>query len=58
MRSKDTTVTGKTSQLRLGRTSSRTSPGTRRTAWAPRRAQLVPVALPKRFVEGVAWDEV
>jgi hypothetical protein len=34
------------------------SPGKRRSSWAPGRGQLVPIALPKRFVEGVAWDEV
>jgi hypothetical protein len=58
MRSKDTTGTGKASRSRSGRTSSAASPGTRRSSWAPRRAQMVPVALPKRFVDGVAWDEV
>jgi hypothetical protein len=58
MRSKDATVTGRTAQARSGRTSGEASPSTRRSSWAPRRAQLVPVALPKRFVEGVAWDEV
>ena len=58
MASKDTTTTGKTSQARSGRISNDASPATRRSSWAPRRAQMVPVALPKRFVEGVAWDEV
>jgi hypothetical protein len=35
-----------------------TTPVTRRPAWVNERRALVPVALPKRFVEGVAWDEV
>jgi hypothetical protein len=30
----------------------------RRPAWRYDRRLLVPIALPKRFVEGVAWDEV
>jgi len=51
-------VTAKTSQARAGRTASAASPGKRRSSWAPGRAQLVPIALPKRFVDGVAWDEV
>ncbi len=28
------------------------------SAWMPPRRALVPIALPRRFVEGVAWDEV
>ena len=58
MRTKDTMVTPKTSQARAGRTATAASPGKRRSSWAPGRAQLVPIALPKRFVDGVAWDEV
>lgn len=30
----------------------------RRPTWRADRRLLVPIALPKRFVEGVAWDEV
>lgn len=30
----------------------------RASTWAPPRRQLIPAALPKRFIEGVAWDEV
>ena len=58
MRNKDTTATGKMTQARAARRASGASPGTRRHTWAPRRSQMVPVALPRRFVEGVAWDEV
>jgi hypothetical protein len=58
MRREDTTITVKTYQARAGRTSDVTSPGKRPSSWAPGRAQLVPIALPKRFVDGVAWDEV
>jgi len=32
--------------------------GQRPSAWMPPRRSLVPVALPRRFVEGVAWDDV
>ncbi len=28
------------------------------SAWMPPRRALVPIALPRRFVDGVAWDEV
>ena len=58
MRRKDTTVTAKMSQARSGRTSNEASPAKRSSSWAPGRAQLAPIALPKRFVDGVAWDEV
>lgn len=58
MRRKDTTVTAKTSQARAGRASNAGSPAKRRSSLAPGRAQLVPIALPRRFVDGVAWDEV
>lgn len=58
MARKDSTATNKTSQARSGRVSVATSPTTRPSSWAPRRGQLVPIALPKRFVDGVAWDEV
>ena len=30
----------------------------RTSTWAPAHGAMVPVALPKRFLEGVAWDEV
>jgi hypothetical protein len=30
----------------------------RTSAWAPARRAMIPVALPQRFLEGVAWDEV
>jgi len=58
MRRKNSTVTAKTTQARAGRSSSEASPAKRHSSWAPGRAQLVPIALPKRFVDGVAWDEV
>jgi hypothetical protein len=32
--------------------------GQRRSTWMPPRRAMVPTALPRRFVEGVAWDEV
>jgi hypothetical protein len=58
MARKDSTGTSKAFQARSGRASSAASPALRPSSWAPRRGQLVPVALPKRFVDGVAWDEV
>ena len=58
MRDKNITVSSKAPQERSGRTSTESSPAVRRSSWAPRRTQMVPVALPKRFLDGVAWDEV
>lgn len=58
MARKDSTATIKISQARTGRASNAASPALRPSSWAPRRGQLVPVDLPKRFVDGVAWDEV
>jgi len=28
------------------------------STWAPARRALIPIDLPQRFVDGVAWDEV
>ncbi|MEO8604044.1 MAG: hypothetical protein ABI629_15820 [bacterium] len=33
-------------------------PAASASSWAPGRRAMIPVALPKRFVDGVAWDEV
>jgi hypothetical protein len=30
----------------------------RPSPWAPARRALIPIDLPRRFVDGVAWDEV
>ncbi len=49
---------GRSGQNRQRRWSIDLARALRPSAWAPPRRQLIPAALPKRFIEGVAWDEV
>jgi hypothetical protein len=57
MRRIDSTESQPTSERR-GPTATTRLFASRPPAWRDDRRLLVPIALPKRFVEGVAWDEV
>lgn len=50
--------TARNGQGRQRRSSTDAFRALRPSTWAPPRRLMIPAALPKRFIEGVAWDEV